>query len=76
MKIFLFDRIAAGQKVGYDQLRSIVIVAENYTQAHLFIHENVRDEGYRVWINLPYKVLGEAAEGIEAGVVCRDVWEA
>ena len=76
MKIFLFDRKAAGQTIGYDECRSMVIIAENYTHAHLIIHENIRDEGYRPWINLPYTVLGEAAEGVDAGIVCSDIWEA
>lgn len=76
MKIFLYDRSAAGQTIGFDECRAMVIVAEDFAESQIYLHNNVRDEGHHPWIDLPYTVLGEAAEGVDAGVICSDIWEA
>lgn len=54
----------------------MVVVAEDDIAARLLVLEDARDEGHGPWLELPYTVLGEAAEGIAPGVVCCDVWEA
>lgn len=56
MKIFLFDRIKAKQKVSYDEARSMVVVAEDDIAARLLVLEDARDEG-------PHPVQGTEAGG-------------
>ena len=73
MKIFLFDRKAAGHNIGYDECRAMVIVADGTGSALEYAMKNARDEGAGAWVNIRAKVLGEAYAGVQPRIVCSDI---
>lgn len=74
MNIYLLDR-RVGCGAGFDQMIACVVVAPDEKAARQLAGIKAGDETASAWRsrNVAVTVLGTAAEGISAGVVCENV---
>lgn len=74
MNIYLLDR-RTGCGAGFDQMITCVVVAPDVKTARTLAGERAGDETARAWQSrkVQVTVLGTAAEGSQAKIVCENV---